>query len=132
MLRTYENGERGIDWSGLVSGSYEYDMMLYYKELIKIRSDYAVFTSVDSIITSAFSSYGEAAIIIDCGMENKALILTNPKDTEMTYVPEGVWYCLINGDEIAEIPAATLECVTVQPYSAAVFVTENAINGTPV
>ena len=132
MLRTYENGERGIDWSGLVSGSYEYDMMLYYKELIKIRSDYAVFTSVDSIITSAFSSYGEAAIIIDCGMENKALILTNPKDTEMTYVPEGVWYCLINGDEIAEIPAATLECVTVQPYSAAVFVTENALNGASV
>ena len=132
MLRTYKNGQTGIDWSKIVSGSNEYNMMLYYEELIKLRCTYEVFTSQDSSVTSVTLADGKAAIIIDCGEENKALIITNPTDAEMTYVLEGVWYCILNGDEVAENPTFATDCASVQAYSAAVFFTENALNGASV
>ena len=132
MLRTRQNGEIGIDWSKLVSGSDEYNTTLYYRDMIALRKDYGIFTSSDSSASAILLSNGIAAVMVDCGNGNKALIVTNPTDEDTIYTLGGIWYAVTDGERVIKSNLPSDVKVSVPAYSAIVFFSENALNGASV
>ncbi len=139
MLRTKDGDENSykssdainnIDWSVLKEGNNEYEMMLYYRELIRVRNTYSIFRSVSSAVTASQLENGRAAITLDNHMGSKALIISNPTGEAMTYNLTGTWNMVING--VGVMDGAPVPCegqITIPAYSAVVFVNDNALNG---
>ena len=139
MLRTKDGDENSykssdainnIDWSVLKEGSNEYEMMLYYQELIRVRQEYAIFRTLNTAVI-ANTSYGEGrvAITLDNHAGGKALIVSNPTGEAMTYNVSGNWHMIINGVDVMDAPEAVTGSITVPPYTAVVFVNDACLNG---
>ena len=139
MLRTKDGDENSykssdainnIDWSVLKEGSNEYNMMLYYQELIRIRSEYSIFRTLNTAISEDKSlTEGKAAITIDNHIGEKALVIANPTGETMTYTLTGNWNMLINGETVMENPEAVSGTITIPAYSAVILVNDNCLNG---
>ena len=94
MLRTKDGDENSykssdainnIDWSVLKEGSNEYEMMLYYQELIRIRQTYSIFrTNNTAVMANTSFGDGKAEITLDNHYGQKARIISNPTGEEMT------------------------------------------------
>jgi pullulanase len=131
LLRTKDGDENSykssdainnIDWSVLKEGSDEYEMMLYYKELIRIRKEYKIFTTLNSAVTATKLDGGKAAITLDNHKGGKALVISNPTAEEMTYTLSGTWYLLLNGESVHNETELSNCEITVPAYSAAILV----------
>jgi pullulanase len=138
MLRTKGGDENSykssdavnnIDWSVLREGSNEYEMMLYYKELIRVRNTYDIFRTVNSAVMTNQLSDGKVVITIDNHMGAKALVISNPTAEAMTYTLTGNWNMVINGVGVIEgDPIACQGTITIPACSAIVLVNDNCIN----
>jgi pullulanase len=138
MLRTKDGDENSykssdainnIDWSVLAEGNAEYDMMLYYKELIRVRKTYDIFRTINSAVSAKQLDNGQAVITLDNHVGGKALVISNPTGEAMTYTLTGNWNMVING--VSVIEGAPLPCqgeITIPAYSAVVLVNDNCIN----
>ena len=131
MLRTKGGDENSynssdevnnIDWSVLSPTSAETAMMKYYKHLINIRKSYGVFTDPDSVITENKISDGRFTVLFESADGGKALLVSNPTDTEMTYVLEAGWYMIANGVDADTAPVYCEGNITVPAYSAVILV----------
>ena len=139
MLRTKDGDENSykssdainnIDWAVLKEGSNEYEMMLYYQELIRVRQEYAIFRTLNTAVI-ADTSYGEGrvAITLDNHAGGKALIVSNPTGEAMTYNVSGNWHMIVNGVDVMDAPEAVTGSITVPAYTAVVFVNDACLNG---
>ena len=114
----------------LKDGTNEYEMMLYYKELINVRKTYSVFRATNSAVMSTQLDGGRAAITLDNHKGERALIISNPTAEEMTYTLTGNWNMVINGT--SAMNSDPIPCqgeITIPAYSAVVFVNDNCLNG---
>ena len=137
MLRTKGGDENSykssdavnnIDWSVLKSGADQYEMMLYYKQLIEMRKTYSIFRTLNTAISHNKYTDGRAAIKIDNHIGGKALVVTNPTNEEMTYSLEGSWNLIINGVDVMDAPVKYSTEITIPAYSAVVLVNDYCIN----
>ncbi len=132
MLRTKGGDENSykssdavnnIDWSVLQEGTDEYEMMLYYKELIKVRKSYELFTSEDTEIIATELTDKAVAITLDGKDKGVALVVANPNTDAMSYVLDGEWLLLIDGVAAREGEAQTVSgTIDVPAYSAIVLI----------
>ena len=139
MLRTKDGDENSykssdainnIDWSVLKEGSNEYNMMLYYQELIRIRKEYDIFRTLNTAVMANTSlGEGKVAITIDNHTGQKALVVANPTGEAMTYTPTGSWYMIINGETVMAGPEEVSGAITVPAYSAVILVSGSCLNG---
>jgi pullulanase len=136
MLRTKDGDENSykssdainnIDWSVLSSGSAEYNMMLYYSELIRVRKTYDIFSTVNSAVSANQLSDGKAVITLDNHVGGKALVISNPTGEAMKYTLTGSWHMVINGVGVIGSPQACQGEITIPAYSAVVLVNDNCI-----
>ena len=139
MLRTKDGDENSykssdainnIDWSVLKEGSAEYNMMLYYAELIRIRKTYDIFTTLNTAVSSTQLDSGRATVTLDNHIGEKALIISNPTAEAMTYTLSGGWYMIANGTSpIDGTPVLCEGEIEIPPYTAVILVNANVING---
>ncbi len=139
MLRTKDGDENSykssdainnIDWSVLKEGTDEYNMMLYYKELIRIRKTYKIFTTLNTaVMADTTLGEGRVAITIDNHVGEKALVISNPTAEAMTYTVSGDWHMVINGQTVMDAPEACQGTITIPAYSAVVLLNGNCFNG---
>jgi len=138
MLRTKDGDENSykssdainnIDWSVLKDGSNEYEMMLYYKELIRVRKTYSIFRTLNTAVSSTTLGSGRAAVTLDNHMGSKALLVTNPTGEAMTYSLTGSWNMVINGTGVMNGSEVCSGTITIPAYSAVVLLNDNALNG---
>jgi len=138
MLRTKGGDENSykssdainnIDWSVLADNTDEYAMMLYYKELIRVRNTYGIFKTLNTAVTPTQLDAGRAVINIDNHMGGKALVVINPTGEELTYSLSGNWNMVLNGTDVMEAPEACQDTVTVPAYTAVVLLNDSCLNG---
>jgi pullulanase len=137
MLRTKGGDENSykssdavnnIDWSVLEPGRDEYEMMLYYKELIRTRKSYAIFREVNSEITATQLDRGRAVISINDRVGGSAIVIANPTDEAMRYNLNGSWHMVINGVSVMEnAPVLCQGEITISAYSAVVLLNDVAL-----
>ena len=137
MLRTKGGDENSykssdavnnIDWSVLKSGADQYEMMLYYKQLIEMRKTYSIFRTLNTAISNVQFAEGRTAITIDNHTGGKALVIANPTGEEMTYELNGRWNLIINGKDVMDAPIEYSDSITIPAYSAIVLVNDYCIN----
>ena len=137
MLRTKGGDENSykssdavnnIDWSVLKSGADQYEMMLYYKQLIEMRKTYSIFRTLNTAISNVQFAEGRTAITIDNHIGGKALVIANPTGEEMTYELNGRWNLIINGKDVMDAPIEYSDSITIPAYSAIVLVNDHCIN----
>ena len=138
MLRTKDGDENSykssdainnIDWSVLKEGTNEYEMMLYYKQLIDVRKTYDIFTTVNTAVSSKDLGEGKAAITIDNHAGKKALVISNPTSEAITYTLTGDWTMVINGVSAMNEYVACSGEITIPACSAVVLLNAKALNG---
>ncbi len=138
MLRTKDGDENSykssdainnIDWSVLSDGSNAYEMMRYYKELIRIRSTYSIFRTLNTAVTSKTFEEGRAAITLDNHRGGKALIVANPTGEAMTYTLTGSWNMVVNGVSVMDSSAVCSGTITIPAFSAVVLLNDSAMAG---
>ena len=131
MLRTKGGDENSykssdevnnIDWSVLSAGSPETSMLNYYKNLIKVRKTYGVFTDVNSTLTETKLNDGKCTVLFESANGDKALVISNPTSAPMNYELEAGWYMVVNGVDGNATPSLCEGSVTVPAYSAIVLV----------
>ena len=137
MLRTKGGDENSykssdavnnIDWSVLKSGADQYEMMLYYKQLIEMRKTYSIFRTLNTAISNVQFAEGRTAITIDNHIGGRALVIANPTGEEMTYELNGRWNLIINGKDVMDAPIEYSDSITIPAYSAIVLVNDYCIN----
>ena len=138
MLRTKDGDENSykssdainnIDWSVLKEGNAEYEMMLFYQALIRMRKEYNIFTTINTAITANTSlGDGKVDITIDNHAGSKARVIINPTGEEMTYTLSGNWHMLVNGASVMDAPEAVSGSITIPAYSAVVLVNDKCLN----
>ena len=139
MLRTKDGDENSykssdainnIDWSVLKEGSNEYEMMLFYQHLIRVRKEYEIFrTNNTAVMANTSFGDGKAAITLDNHYGQKALIVSNPTGEEMTYtLSGGVWYMVVNGVTVPDSAQIAEGTITIPAYTAVVLVNEGCVN----
>ena len=104
-------------------------MMLYYKELIRVRKTYSIFRTVNSAVTSTSLGNGRNAVTLDNHMGSKAMLVSNPTGTAMTYTLTGSWNMVLNGTSVMNGPQVCSGSITIPAYSAVVLLNDNALNG---
>ena len=139
MLRTKDGNENSykssdainnIDWSVLKEGSNEYNMMLYYQDLIRIRNTYDIFKTNNTEISPTTFENGRVAIkIIDHARNKSAIVIANPTGEAMNYTLSGNWNMIVNGETAMTAPEAVSGTITVPAYSAIILVDDNCLNG---
>ena len=137
MLRTKNGDENSykssdainnIDWSVLKEGSNEYEMMLYYQELIRIRQTYSIFRTNNTAIAANTSlGDGKVDITIDNHQGSKARVIANPTGEAMTYSVSGDWYMVVNGVSVMASPEAVNGTITIPAYAAVVLLNANSL-----
>ncbi len=112
-----------IDWSQLKPGSLEYETVLYYKGLIKMRKSYTVFTSRTAVISGIDTL--ENGILAVCFEDNggeKALVLINPYNTSLSYHLTGTWNLIADKEHagctviVREDGDITIDAISVKIY----------------
>jgi pullulanase len=139
MLRTKDGDENSykssdainnIDWSVLKEGSNEYEMMLFYQHLIRVRKEYAIFrTNNTAVMANTSFGDGKAEITLDNHYGQKARIISNPTGEEMTYtVSGGVWYMVVDGTTVLDGAQVVEGTITIPAYTAVVLVNDGCVN----
>ena len=135
MLRTKDGDENSykssdainnIDWSVLCDGSPEYDTMLYYKGLIRLRKAFSVFTDRSAAVSSVEElGSGLLAVTFDDGQGGQALAILNPQNTALPYVLNGEWNLVADGQRAgAQVLARESGSVTVDAVSVRIYVND--------
>ena len=136
MLRTKDGDENSykssdainnIDWSVLAEGTDQYEMMLYYKQLIELRKTYSIFTTLNTAISASQFTDGRVSISISNHIGGKALVVSNPTAEAMTYTLNGSWNLVANGVSAMDGPVACSGEITIPPYTAIVLVNDYCI-----
>ena len=138
MLRTKDGDENSykssdainnIDWSVLKEGTNEYNMMLYYQELIRIRNTYDIFKANNTEISPVAFEDGRVAIkIIDHARGKSAIVVANPTGEAMTYTLNGNWNMVANGETVMTAPEAVSGTITIPAYSAVILVSDSCLS----
>ncbi|MBQ8414946.1 MAG: type I pullulanase [Clostridia bacterium] len=145
MLRTKPTEDGGFDensykssdevnnikWDVLKEGNIEYDMVEFYKGLIRMRKAHSIFTTNNSAIIGSTieNGGGKAYVEIDNHRGGKAFILLNPTAEEMTYELNGTWNMVCNGSVAGAESLGTVSGeITVPAYSAIVLVNDWVMN----
>ena len=139
ILRTKDGDENSykssdainnINWSVLKEGTNEYEMMLYYQELIRVRKTYDIFRTLNTAVSANTSlGDGKAAITLDDHVGGKALIVSNPTGEAMTYTLSGSWNMIVNGTSVMAAPETCEGTITIPAYAAVILVNDNCLNG---
>ena len=138
MLRTKDGDENSykssdainnINWSVLRDGSDEYNMMLFYKDIIRVRNTYGIFKTLNTAVMSSELGNGRAAITLDNHAGAKALIITNPTGDAMTYDLSGDWHMVIDGVAAMGEAKTCSGTITIPAYTGVVLLNSNALNG---
>ena len=143
MLRTKAKGDgtfdensykssdaiNNIDWSALKPGSNEYNMMIFYKGLIRLRQTYGIFTTLNTAVIATDLKDGRYAVTIDNHMGGKAMIIINPTAEVMSYTASGSWNMLSDGETVfTDSPVAVSGELSVAAYSAIILINDKAMN----
>jgi pullulanase len=139
ILRTKDGDENSykssdainnINWSVLKEGANEYEMMLYYQELIRVRKTYDIFRTLNTAVSANTSlGDGKVAITLDDHVGGKALIVSNPTGEAMTYTLSGSWNMIVNGTSVMAAPETCEGTITIPAYTAVILVNDNCLNG---
>ena len=97
-------------------------MLKYYKNLIKVRKTYGVFTDTSSTLTETKLADGKCTVLFESANGDKALVISNPTSAPMTYELEAGWYMVVNGIDGNGTPTLCEGTVAVPAYSAIVLV----------
>ena len=137
MLRTKDGDENSykssdainnIDWSVLKEGNREYTTMLYYKGLIEMRKEFAIFTSVNTKVEVKELGSGLVTVEFDNGKGGKALAVLNPHNTNLPYTLEGKWHLVADATRAgSESLAFESGAVTIESISVRVYVNDKLI-----
>ncbi len=133
MLRTKNGDENSykssdainnIDWEKLTPGSDEYETMLYYRGLMEMRSNHAIFRSNKGVaITFTDMPGGGMVVHYDNHQGGKAMVLINPTGTAQNYTLDGQWQLLATGTQAgADVIATESGSVTVEARSVRVYI----------
>ena len=143
MLRTKPKGDgtfdensykssdaiNNIKWSELSADSDEYKMMVFYRELIKMRQTYGIFTTLNTAVSYVDLKDGRVAITIDDHTGGKALIVINPTANAMNYTPTGNWNMVSDGLNVSvDSPAAVNGEISVGAYNAVILINDSVLN----
>ena len=113
-----------LKWDTLEPGSNEYNMMIYYSGLAKMRKTYDIFSNLKTEMN--FSSYGQVMIVTikDHATGKEACVLINPTSlTPTAKLPEGNWNLVADGTRAgSDILATESGAVKVSPYSVRIYV----------
>ncbi len=116
-----------IRWDVLKQDNMEYEMVEFYKGLIRMRRAHSIFTANDTVVTAQTipDGGGRATVTINNLVGGEALILMNPTAEEMTYELKDTHHILCNGTAASAEPIATASGeITVPARSAAVLVND--------
>ena len=120
-----------IRWEMLKEGNMEYDMVEYYKGLIRMRKAFSIFTTNSTAVTgkTIHDANGRATVHIDNHNGEEALLIFNPTSEEMTYEVSGSWNMVCSGSIAgAESLGKVSGEITIPTYSAIVLVNDQIIN----
>jgi len=138
MLRTKDGDENSykssdainnINWSVLKDGTDEYNMMLFYKDIIRVRNTYGIFKTLNTAVMSNELGNGRAAITLDNHAGAKAMVITNPTGDAMTYNLNGEWSMVIDGVAPMSSPKACSGSISIPAYTAVVLLNSAALAG---
>ena len=137
MLRTKGGDENSykssdavnnIDWSVLKEGNREYTTMLYYKGLIEMRKEFAIFTNPTTTVEVKELGSGLVTALFDDGKGGKALAVLNPHNTNLPYTLDGEWNLVADANRAGgEKLASESGTVTVESISVRVYVNDKLI-----
>ena len=135
MLRTKGGDENSykssdavnnIDWSVLQEGTREYAAMCYYRGLIEMRRNFAIFTDPNAVtITTEELGSGLLAVTFDDGNGGQALAVINPHNTGLPYALEGQWNLVATAEEAGSaVLAQESGSVTVDGIGIRIYVND--------
>ena len=133
MLRTKDGDENSykssdainnIDWSVLKKGQNEYEMMLYYKQLIEVRKTYSIFTNLNTTISASDLGAGKVVIKFSDHIGGQAMVISNPTATAMTHPLTGNWNLVVNGVSAMDSSVVCSGEITIPPYTAIILVND--------
>ena len=104
-------------------------MMLFYKDIIRVRNTYGIFKTLNTAVMSSELGNGRAAITLDNHAGAKAMVITNPTGDAMTYNLNGEWNMVIDGVAAMGSPKACSGTITIPAYTAVVLLNGSALNG---
>ena len=113
-----------IDWSVLVPGSDEYEMMRYYQGLIALRKAYPILTDPDAAtLTAEELGSGILQMTLEDGKGGIMIVLLNPHKAALPVTLEGEWSVIADGHTAGtEILTTVSGSVTVEAISLTVLV----------
>ena len=113
-----------IDWSVLVPGSDEYEMMRYYQGLIALRKAYPILSDPElGTLTAEELGSGVLKVVFDDGKGGVLVALINPHNTALPVALEGDWNVIVDGTTAGtEVLAEVSGSVTVPAISLLVLV----------
>ena len=113
-----------IDWSVLVPGSDEYEMMRYYQGLIALRKAYPILTDPDAAtLTAEELGSGILQMTLEDGKGGIMIVLFNPHKTALPVTLEGEWSVIADGHTAGtEVLTTVSGSVTVEAISLTVLV----------
>ena len=135
MLRTKGGDENSykssdevnnIDWEALVPGTDVYEMMEYYKGLIALRQEYAIFrSSGDVTVTFGGMSGGGMTVTYEASDGSRALVLINPNASDTTHTLTGQWMLMADGQHAGTtLLSVESGSVTVPARSVRIYTSE--------
>lgn len=136
MLRTKDGDENSykssdainnIDWSVLKKGQNEYEMMLYYKQLIEVRKTYSIFTNLNTTISASDLGAGKVVIKFNNHIGGQAMVISNPTATAMTHPLTGSWNLVVNGVSAMDSSVVCSGEITIPAYTAIILVNDYCI-----
>ncbi len=137
MLRTKDGDENSykssdainnIDWSVLKEGNREYTTMLYYKGLIEMRKEFAIFTNPTTKVEVKELGSGLVTVEYDDGKGGKALAVLNPHNTNLPYTLEGEWNLVADATRAGgKVLASESGAVTVEGIGIRMYVNDKLI-----
>ncbi len=133
MLRTkdgdhnsYKSSDEinNLNWEALTADSNEYAMMLYYKGLLAMRSQYEIFRGNGDVkVSFGMLTGGGMTVEMKDDKGNEALVLINPTARAASYTLDGQWNLVATGTEAgAQVMRTDSDKVTVEAGSILVYV----------
>jgi len=115
-----------IDWSVLVPGSDEYEMMRYYQGLIALRKAYPILSDPSAgTLTAEELGSGVLMMTLEDGKGGALVALFNPHKTALPVILEGEWNLIASGDTAGtEVLSRESGSVTVPAITMLVLVND--------
>ncbi len=143
MLRSKPNGDgtynensynssdavNNIDWSVLDGESRQYETMLYYKGLIKMRKTFGIFTSNDTVITAEVLPTGVILLTYSDGNGGQAKVVINPYNQTLPVSLDGSWNLVANQNQAgASVISVDTGSLNVEGISIRIYVNDVLLN----